>query len=188
MLAATLRAVGDLDIAEEATADAFLLAVQTWPRSGVPASVDAWLITAARHRAVDRIRRARAGRRALLSHAGGWSEMVAGPEQIAEAALIGDDELRLVVLCCDPQLATDDQVALTLRLACGVPTEAVAAGFGVPTPTMAARITEPRRSWPDPGPGSTCPTIGRWTRGCPPWWPSCCWPSPSATPRGAARR
>lgn len=141
MLAATLRAVGDLDIAEESTADAFVLALQTWPRTGVPESVEAWLITAARRRAVDRIRRARAGRSALLRHSGGWSDVTDGPEAVAEAALVGDDELRMVVLCCDPRLEPDDQVALTLRLACGVSTAGVAAGFGVSTPTMAARLT-----------------------------------------------
>ncbi len=152
VLAATLRSVGDLDIAEESTADAFLLALQTWPRTGVPASVEAWLITAARHRAVDRIRRAQAGRRALLRHTGRWTDVVAGPADVAEAALVGDDELRMVVLCCDPRLSTDDQVALTLRLVCGVPTEAVAAGFGVATATMAARLTRAKAKLVRSGP------------------------------------
>ena len=71
MLAVTLRSVRDLDIAEEATADAFLLALQTWPERGVPESVEAWLITAARRRAIDRIRSAQAARRALIRSAGG---------------------------------------------------------------------------------------------------------------------
>ncbi len=152
VLAATLRATGDLDIAEEATADAFLLALQTWPRTGVPRSVDAWLITAARNRAVDRIRRARTGRRAVITAAGGWSATTAGPDAIAEAALVGDDELRMVVLCCDPRLSVDDRVALTLRLSCGVTTDAIAAGFGVPTPTMAARLARARGRFAKAGP------------------------------------
>src|SRR6185503_16351510 len=71
VLAVTLRSVRDLDIAEEATADAFLLALQTWPERGVPESVEAWLITAARRRAIDRIRAAQAARRALIRSAGG---------------------------------------------------------------------------------------------------------------------
>ena len=71
VLAVTLRSVRDLDIAEEATADAFLLALQTWPERGVPASVEAWLVTAARRRAIDRIRTAQAARRALIRTAGG---------------------------------------------------------------------------------------------------------------------
>jgi RNA polymerase sigma-70 factor, ECF subfamily len=152
VLAATLRTVRDLDIAEDSTADAFLHALQTWPRDGVPASVDAWLITTARNRAYDRIRRAQVGRRALLQETGGWSGVVAGPEQIADAAIVGDDELRMVVLCCDPRLAVDEQVALTLRLACGVPTAAIAAGYGVPPPTMAARITRAKAKLARGGP------------------------------------
>ena len=100
VLAATLRTVRDLDIAEEATADAFLLALQAWTQSGIPDSVQAWLITAARRRAIDRVRRAQADRRALMRESGGWSGVVAGTDDVAEAAVVGDDELRLVVLCC----------------------------------------------------------------------------------------
>ncbi len=152
MLAATLRSVRNLDIAEESTADAFLLALQTWPHQGVPRSVEAWLITVARRRAVDRVRRAQAERRALITESGGWTSMIAGPEQLADAALVGDDELRMVVLCCDPRLGQDDQVALTLRLACGVSTAAIAAGFGVSTPTMAARLTRAKAKLAGGGP------------------------------------
>ncbi len=157
ILAATLRTVGDLDIAEESTADAFLLALQHWPRQGVPASVEAWLIITARHRALDRIRRAQTGRRALLAHAGGWSNVIAGPEQLADAALVGDDELRMVVLCCDPRLDSDSSVALTLRLACGISTAAIAAGFGVSTPTMAARLTRGKAKLAKAGPNLDLP-------------------------------
>ncbi|MET3806420.1 RNA polymerase sigma-70 factor (ECF subfamily) [Nakamurella sp. UYEF19] len=131
----------DLDIAQESTADAFLLALQSWPTTGVPTSMEAWLITAARRRAVDRVRRAQVARRSLVRMAGGWSGVSAGADVIAEAAVVGDDELRMVVLCCDARLSQDDQVALTLRLACGVSTAAVAAGFGINTASMAARLT-----------------------------------------------
>lgn len=157
VLAATLRTVRDLDIAEEATADAFLLALQAWTESGIPDSVQAWLITAARRRAIDRVRRAQVDRRALIRESGGWSGVVAGTDEVAEAALVGDDELRLVVLCCDPRLSADDQVALTLRLACGVPTAAIAAAFLVPTPTMAARITRAKARLARAGPALDLP-------------------------------
>ena len=152
MLAATLRSVRDLDIAEESTADAFLLALQSWPTSGIPSSVEAWLITAARRRAVDRVRRAQVARRSLVTLAGGWSGVTAGSDAVAEAAVVGDDELRMVVLCCDPQLALTDQVALTLRLACGVSTAAIAAAHQVSTPTMAARLTRAKAKLAAAGP------------------------------------
>ena len=130
VLAVTLRSVRDLDIAEEATADAFLLALQTWPERGVPASVEAWLVTAARRRAIDRIRSAQAARRALIRSAGGLRRpSTAAADLTTEVGVIGDEDLRMVVLCCDPRVATTEQVALTLRLACGVPTAAIAAAF-----------------------------------------------------------
>ncbi len=157
VLAATLRTVRDLDIAEEATADAFLLALQAWTQSGIPDSVQAWLITAARRRAIDRVRRAQADRRALMRESGGWSGVVAGTDDVAEAAVVGDDELRLVVLCCDPRLGADDQVALTLRLACGVPTASIAAAFLVSTSTMAARITRAKGRLAKAGPALDLP-------------------------------
>lgn len=152
VLAATLRSVHDLDIAEESTADAFLLALQHWPSSGIPASVEAWLITAARRRAIDRVRRAQVARRAMVTLAGGWSGVTGGSDDVAEAAVLGDDELRMVVLCCDPQLPQPDQVALTLRLACGVSTAAIAAAHQIPTPTMAARLTRAKARLAAAGP------------------------------------
>ncbi|GGM14206.1 RNA polymerase sigma factor [Nakamurella endophytica] len=157
VLAATLRSVRDLDIAEESTADAFVQALVSWPRSGIPESVEAWLVTAARRRAVDRVRRAQVARRALVTLAGGWSA-VEGPEAlVAEAAVVGDDELRMVVLCCDPRLTEPDRVALTLRLACGVSTAAIAAAHGVPTPTMAARLTRAKARLAAAGPALDLP-------------------------------
>jgi RNA polymerase sigma-70 factor, ECF subfamily len=152
ILAATLRTVRDLDIAQESTADAFLLALQSWPGSGVPRSVEAWLITAAKRRAVDRIRHAKVARSALLQMAGGWSGVVPGADGIAEAAVVGDDELRLVVLCCDPRITVADQVCLTLRLACGVSTAAIAAAYGIRTPTIAARLTRAKAKLAAAGP------------------------------------
>ncbi len=152
VLAATLRSVRDLDIAEESTADAFMLALQSWPTAGIPASVEAWLITAARRRAVDRIRRAQVARRSLITLRRGWSGVAAGSDVVANAALVGDDELRMVVLCCDPRLPPQDQVALTLRLVCGISTAGIAAVHGIPTSTMAARLTRAKARLAAAGP------------------------------------
>src|SRR6476659_8666013 len=156
VLAVTLRSVRDLDIAQEATADAFLLALQTWPERGVPDSVEAWLITAARRRAIDRIRSAQAARKALIRAAGGLRQV--DPADVStEVGVIGDEDLRLVVLCCDPRIGEDDQVALTLRLACGVPTAAIAAAFLVAEPTMAARLTRAKKRLAAAGPNLDLP-------------------------------
>jgi len=156
VLAVTLRSVRDLDIAEEATADAFLLALQTWPERGVPDSVEAWLVTAARRRAIDRIRAAQAARRAVIRSAGGLRS-VEPADLSTEVGVVGDEDLRLVVLCCDPRIGEDDQVALTLRLACGVPTAAIAAAFLVGEPTMAARLTRAKKRLAAAGPNLDLP-------------------------------
>jgi len=156
VLAVTLRSVRDLDIAEEATADAFLLALQTWPDRGIPESVEAWLVTTARRRAIDRIRSAQAARRALIRSAGGLRQV--DPADVStEVGVVGDEELRLVVLCCDPRIGPADQAGLTLRLACGVPTAAVAAAFLVSAPTMAARLTRARKKLAAAGPNLDLP-------------------------------
>ncbi len=157
MLAATLRMARDVDVAEEATADAFLLALQTWPQRGVPESVEAWLLTAARRRAIDRIRRlARFRDRLALLTATGAT--VAEPaDTVVEEPAVLVDELRLVVLCCHPALTSEAQVALTLRLGCGVPTAAIAAAFLVPTPTMAARLTRAKQRIASSGEGIELP-------------------------------
>ena len=157
VLAITLRSVRDLDIAEESTADAFLLALQTWPERGVPASIEAWLVTAARRRAIDRIRSAQAARRALIRAAGGLSAVAAGADLSTSVGVIGDEELRLVVLCCDPRITVADQVALTLRLACGVPTAAIAAAHLMPEASMAARLTRAKKKLAAAGPALDLP-------------------------------
>ena len=157
VLAITLRSVRDLDIAEEATADAFLLALQTWPERGVPASVEAWLVTAARRRAIDRIRSAQSARRALIRAAGDLRAADDGAQISTVVGVIGDEDLRLVVLCCDPRIAVTDQVALTLRLACGVPTAAIAAVFLISETTMAARLTRAKKRLAGAGPALDLP-------------------------------
>ena len=157
VLSATLRMARDLDIAEEATADAFVLALQTWPEHGVPASVEAWLLTAARRRAIDRIRRLSRFRERLVMIAA-TGDLTAGA---ADAGIDGppvlDDELRLVVLCCHPALDIETQVALTMRLGCGVPTASIAAAFLVAEPTMAARLTRAKKRIAGSGTGIELP-------------------------------
>ncbi|MFL6074246.1 MAG: RNA polymerase sigma factor [Mycobacteriales bacterium] len=140
VLAATVRITRDLDLAEECVQDAYVAALDAWARGGVPARPGAWLTTAARRRAVDALRRAETLRSKL--HLLVEPAAAAGPP--GEPA-VDDDRLRLVFLCCHPALALEAQVALTLRLVCGVPTPAVARVFLVPEPTMAARITRAKK-------------------------------------------
>lgn len=143
-----MRLARDLDVAEEATADAFLLALQTWPERGVPDSVEAWLLTTARRRAIDRIRRDRA----LRGRLAGLAVTAPTTGEAADVGVLGpavrDDELRLLVLCCHPGLPVEAQVALTLRLGCGAPTAAVAQAFLVSDKTMSARLTRAKRAIP----------------------------------------
>ena len=145
VLSATLRLARDLDIAEEATADAFALALQTWPDRGIPDSVEAWLLTAARRRAIDRIRRLSRFRERLALIAATGDLTAEAADASIDAPPVLDDELRLVVLCCHPALDIETQVALTMRLGCGVRTASVAAAFLVSEPTMAARLTRAKK-------------------------------------------
>ena len=158
VLSATLRMARDVDIAEEATADAFLLALQTWPERGVPESVEAWLLTAARRRAIDRIRRhVRFRERVPTLAADATTEAAGADHALVDAPIVADDELRLVVLCCHPAIDQEAQVALTLRLGCGVPTASIAAAFLVSTPTMAARLTRAKHRIAGAGTGIDLP-------------------------------
>ncbi|WP_116113361.1 RNA polymerase sigma factor [Amycolatopsis ruanii] len=134
VLAATVRVTRDLDLAEECVQDAYAAALDAWARDGVPDRPAAWLTTAARHNALDALRRA-APLRAKLP-------LLVEPAPDPPPA---GDPLRLVFLCCHPALAGEAQVALTLRLVCGVPTPDVAAAFLVPVATMAARITRAKK-------------------------------------------
>ncbi|MEV4414372.1 sigma-70 family RNA polymerase sigma factor [Catellatospora sp. NPDC049609] len=138
VLAATARLTRDLDLAEECTQDAYAKALDTWPQSGVPDRPGAWLTTTARNRALDVLRREAVLRRALPLLVS--EQSVAGPEDGLD-----DDRLRLVFTCCHPALSRDAQVALTLRLVCGLTTAEVARAFLVPEPTMAARITRAKK-------------------------------------------
>jgi RNA polymerase sigma-70 factor (ECF subfamily) len=139
VFAATAHLTRDLDLAEECTQDAYAQALQTWTHSGVPERPGAWLTTTARNRARDVLRRESALRRALPKLVS--DEPVPGPED----GLVDDDRLRLVFTCCHPALSRDTQVALTLRLVCGLNTAEVARAFLVQESTMAARITRARK-------------------------------------------
>ncbi len=155
VLGALMRRFGDLDVAEEAYQDACLAALETWPRDGVPSNPGAWLTTAARNKALDRVRREqqRRGREAesLGLHADRPVEPAApGADEVADlggsaAVLDDDDQLRLLFLCCHPALAEQAQVALTLRTVGGLTTSEIARAFLVPEPTMAQRLVRAKR-------------------------------------------
>jgi RNA polymerase sigma-70 factor (ECF subfamily) len=146
IVAAMIRLVGDFDLAEETIHDAFAAALEQWPREGVPANPRAWIIGAARHKAIDRIRRR--GRlddklrqlSALEPTAGG----VEGADDDAGDS-VPDDRLRLIFTCCHPALALEAQVALSLRTLCGLTTEEIARAFIVPAATMAQRLVRAKR-------------------------------------------
>ena len=154
VLAATVRVAGDLDLAQECAQDAYLSALQTWRRDGIPRNPGAWLTTTARRKALDSHRRAAMLRARLpllidpgdRSRSGRSGDGSPSPEkQLVEMDEIPDDRLRLVFTCCHPALAREAQVALTLRLVCGLTTEQIAHAFLVSESTMAARVTRAKK-------------------------------------------
>jgi RNA polymerase sigma-70 factor (ECF subfamily) len=146
VLAATARVAGDIDLAEECVQDAYVAALDTWSRQGVPRNPAAWLTTAARRRAIDAHRRDQTLRSKLpLLIESGSAPAPSLEEEPQEDDVIPDDRLRLVFTCCHPALAREAQVALTLRLVCGLTTAEIAQAFLVPEPTMAARVTRAKK-------------------------------------------
>jgi RNA polymerase sigma-70 factor (ECF subfamily) len=143
ILATLIRILGDIDLGEEALAAALEAALVQWPSEGTPANPRAWLIRAARNKAIDRMRR-----RALFEDKRAEMEAEAALAMDREDAAfaiddevsVPDDRLRLIFTCCHPALAVEAQVALTLRTLCGLETEAIARAFLVPPPTMAQRL------------------------------------------------
>jgi RNA polymerase sigma-70 factor (ECF subfamily) len=135
------RVLGDLGLAEDAVQDAFATALERWPRAGPPDNPGAWIVTTARNRAIDRIRRERVLREktALLAR------LEAMPAEEPEVTAIPDERLALVFTCCHPALATDAQIALTLREVGGLTTTEIAAAFLVPEATMAQRLVRAKR-------------------------------------------
>jgi len=133
-----IRALGDIDLAEDAVQDAFTVAVERWPRDGMPPSPAGWIITTARRRAIDRLRReATREARHAEAHALHGADDPAG---VPEEGPVKDERLRLVFTCCHPALSREAQVALTLRLLGGLTTPEIAHAFLVPESTMAQRI------------------------------------------------
>ncbi|WP_246187098.1 RNA polymerase sigma factor [Microlunatus speluncae] len=148
VLASTVRVTRDLDLAEECVQDAYADALAAWTRIGVPDRPGAWLTTAARHNALDALRRARTLRsklHLLVEPETDPAETADDTEPAVAEDPVQDDRLRLIFLCCHPALAAEAQVALTLRLVCGVSTSDVARAFLVSESTMAARITRAKK-------------------------------------------
>ena len=140
VLAALIGFLGDFDLAEEAAQEAFAIAAERWPREGAPSNPRAWLMTTARNRAVDRIRRDRtlAVKTKLL-------DAPEAVEDVVDEATFPDERLELVFTCCHPALGTEAQVALTLRTLGGLTTEEIARAFLVPEATMAQRLVRAKR-------------------------------------------
>ena len=142
MLAATIRVTGDIDVAEECVQDAFTRALATWSKSGIPVKAGAWLTTVARRRAIDTLRRQTSQRRVMANFV---EPQESALPSYSDLASIADDRLRLIFTCCHPALSSETQVALSLRLLCGLTTSEVARAFLVTESTMAARITRGKK-------------------------------------------
>jgi RNA polymerase sigma-70 factor, ECF subfamily len=140
-VATLVRVFGDIDLAEEAVQEAFVVAAERWPASGVPPNPGGWIVTTARNKAVDRLRResSRAGRETEATL------LQAGAEPPEEAGGVHDDRLRLIFTCCHPALAAEAQIALTLRLIAGLQTAEIAHAFLVPEATVAQRLVRAKR-------------------------------------------
>jgi RNA polymerase sigma-70 factor (ECF subfamily) len=139
VLATLIRLLGDFERAEEALADAFAAAALQWPRDGVPANPFAWLVSAGRFRAIDRLRR-KARQDASLKDLSMQFEAEAAEPELLDDKSIEDDQLRLIFTCCHPALVPGAQIALTLREVCGLRTEDIGAAFLTSAPTIAQRI------------------------------------------------
>jgi len=154
VLALLASRFGDVDLADDCVQDALVQAVETWPATGIPKNPAGWLYSVAHNRAIDRLRRAASADRRLRAAA---PELTRPPEEVdemetrivdergAEHGEVGDEQLRLMLLCCHPALDRDTQVALTLRLLGGLTTTEIAAAFLVPEATLAQRVVRAKR-------------------------------------------
>jgi RNA polymerase sigma-70 factor (ECF subfamily) len=139
ILATLIGLLGDFDLAEEMLQEAYAVALQKWPSEGTPANPRAWLISTARHKAIDRLRRDRRFERKSEEIAK-TAEIAARPESDREEEMFADDRLRLIFTCCHPSLPVEARVALTLRTVCGITTEEISRAFLIPVATMAQRL------------------------------------------------
>jgi RNA polymerase sigma-70 factor, ECF subfamily len=144
-VATLVRFLGDIDLAEEAVQEAFAVAIERWPRDGVPSNPGGWIVTTARHKALDRLRRessrsSREQQATLLTEDEDENE-----NEGEEAGPVPDDQLRLIFTCCHPALSAEAQLALTLRLVAGLQTPEIARAFLVPEPTVAQRLVRAKR-------------------------------------------
>jgi len=139
-VATLVRRFGDIDVAEEAVQEAFVEAVRRWPTTGVPPSTAGWIITTAKNRAIDRLRR-----EGLRDDRQTEAVRLLDRDEPHEIEIVEDDQLRLIFTCCHPSLAVNAQVALTLRLIAGLQTDEIARAFLVPEPTMAQRLVRAKR-------------------------------------------
>ena len=150
LVASLIRFVNDFDIAEESLQEAFAVALTQWRSTGVPDSPQAWIFQTARHKAIDRIRR-RARYSEKLENYASSDKSLTVDQPIDDASEIPDDRLRLIFTCCHPALASEAQVALTLRTLGGLETDEIARAFLVPTATMAQRLVRAKRKIRDAG-------------------------------------
>jgi RNA polymerase sigma-70 factor (ECF subfamily) len=147
VVATLIRVLGDFDRAEEAVQEAFVVAIERWPATGIPGRPGAWIATTARNKAIDRLRR----ERGLAARQASLAVLEDERRQEPEMHTIGDDRLRLIFTCCHPALAPEARVALTLRTLGGLSTPEIARAFLVPEPTMAQRLVRAKRKIRDAG-------------------------------------
>src|SRR5216110_573433 len=137
LTAALVRSLGDFDLAEECVQDALVAALEHWPREGVPTSPGAWLMTTARRKGIDRLRREKRHQEKLAQ--------LEEPSMTTPSASLPDERLELIFTCCHPALAREAQVALTLRSVAGLTTPEIARAFLVPESTIAQRLVRAKR-------------------------------------------
>jgi len=150
IVATLIKLIGDFDLAEECAQEAFAVAIDQWPTTGIPEIPRAWIIQTARNKAIDRIRRNAVYSEKLGSYAkSGFVREMEEPDY--DTTEIPDDRLRLIFTCCHPALAPEAQIALTLRTLCGLETDEIARAFLVPVATMAQRLVRAKRKIRDAG-------------------------------------